>query len=141
MPVHAHIITIFFVTDLFAWQVTPHDFESSLRAFGASALLYRIVQLCKDCPVDFRAQLNDFRQSWQWVEIEHIRQNNPKLTLRSAHTIYLMCSLLDPPEIIPGDKGNIVEQLWSSDFCSPWTAVLPLEDAGALEVAPAAAGK
>lgn len=117
-----------------------HDFESALRAFGASALLYRIVQLCKDCPADFRAQLNDFRQSWQWIEIENIRKNTPKISLRSAHTIYLMCSLLDPPEVMPGDKGDLVEQLWQSDFCSPWTSVLPLEDAGALDViAPAGA--
>ncbi len=113
-----------------------HDFESSLRSFGASALLFRIVQLCKDCPVEFRAQLNDFRQSWQWIEIDRIRQNtNNKLTLRSAHTVYLMCSLLDPPEIMPGDKGDIVETMWQSEFCSPWTSVLPLDNAGAFEVA------
>lgn len=115
-----------------------HDFESALRAFGASALLYRIVQLCKDCPIEFRAQLNDFRQSWQWVEIDHIRRNTPKLTLRAAHTIYLMCSLLDPPDIVPGDKGDVVEKLWQSEFCSPWTAVLPLDNVGAFEVMPSA---
>jgi hypothetical protein len=111
-----------------------------LRAFGASALLSRAIQLCRDCPPEFRAQLNDFRQSWQWIEIDNIRKNDRHLTLRSAHTTYLLCSLLEPPAIMPGEKTSSADELWQADFCSPWTAVIPLESVGALEVDPPAAG-
>ena len=138
----AHVFTFFtgwFHNQNPQKQVVPHDFESALRAFGASALLSRSIQLCRDCPPEFRAQLNDFRQSWQWIEIDNIRKNDKHLTLRSAHTTYLLCSLLEPPVVMPGEKSSSIDDLWQADFCSPWTAVIPLESVGALEVDPPAA--
>ncbi len=110
------------------------DFNSAINSFGASALLFRTIQLCRDCPQSFRGQLNDFRKNWQWIELERIRKGGKHLTLRAAYTIYIFCCLLDPPDELPFDKGGVIEGLAGGDLCSPWTAVLPLDAVGAFEL-------
>lgn len=112
----------------------PNDFESALDSFGASALLFRTIQLCRDCPKPLRRLLIDFRQNWQWLELERIRKSGPDITMRTAYTMYVLCSLLDPPEEMPfdsGKAGSALDALAQSPLCSPWTAVIPLDGVGA----------
>jgi hypothetical protein len=114
--------------------VIPNDFESALDSFGASALLFRTIQLCRDCPKPLRRLLIDFRQNWQWLELERIRKSGPDITMRTAYTMYVLCSLLDPPEEMPfdsGKAGSALDALAQSPLCSPWTAVIPLDGVGA----------
>jgi hypothetical protein len=111
-----------------------NDFQSALNSFGAAALLSRSIQLCRDCPQEFRTQLQDFKQSWQWLELERIRRGGQNFTMRAAYTHYVLCCMLFPPDTLPYDSGkqrNALESLAQAELCSPWTAVLPLESVGA----------
>ncbi len=108
------------------------DFESALRVFGASALLFRSIQLC---PRELQLQLKDFREQRQWREIDNARRTTPGLDMRTAFGLYVLCSLLDPPDVLPvGDKAQSEAILFDSDYCSPWTAVLALSGIGAFDV-------
>lgn len=125
------------MSDLFSplgTQVISGDFQSALLAFGAAALLFRAIQLCEDCPAEFWNQLLSFRQNWQLIEIERIRANSMRGEghMRTAHTQYLMCSMLQPPDDLPSDKA--ADAIESAELCSPWTAVLPLDSVGAFRI-------
>ena len=117
-------------------QVIPGDFQSSLQAFGAAALLFKAIQLCEDCPSEFWNQLLSFRHDWQYIEIERIRANSgagsDRGSLRTAHTQYLMCSMLQPPDELPSDK--VTDALGVVQLCSSWTSVLPLDSVGAFRI-------
>ena len=52
--------------------------------------------------------------------------------MRTAHTQYLMCSMLQPPDDLPSDKA--ADALDNAELCSPWTAVLPLDSVGAFRI-------
>lgn len=119
-----------------AAQVIENDFQSALNSFGAAALLFRTTQLCRDCPQEFRDQLEDFRRNWQWLELERIRRSGKNITMRSAYTLYVLCCMLVPPETMPydsGKPGSVLESLTQANLCSPWTSVLALESVGAFK--------
>jgi hypothetical protein len=114
-------------------QVRSTDFQSALEAFGVTALLSRIIQLStgSGCPKDFLKLLLSFRSAWQWMEIKRIKTRHPDLDMRTAHHMYVLCSLLHPPQQgLPVGKVRIAEVL-SGPFCSPWTAVIAREGLGA----------
>ena len=73
-----------------------------------------------------RPLLKDFRESWQWLELDRIRTHTPALDMRSARILYILCCLLDPPDYIPKDKLE-VEVILQGPCCSPWTSVLALQ--------------
>jgi translation initiation factor 2 beta subunit (eIF-2beta)/eIF-5 len=104
-----------------------NDFEDALQHFGINALLSRAIQLSSP---ELRPLLKDFRQSWQLLEIERIRAKTPGLTMLSAHTIYTLCQLLDPPNDLPGEK-HLDAEILAGPLCSPWTSVIALRHLGA----------
>lgn len=109
------------------WQILDKDFESALEVFGINALLYRSVHLA---PVCMLSQLKDFRESWQWLELDRIRTHTPGLDMRSARVLYILCCLLDPPDELPNSKDG-ADALLMGPCCSPWTSVLALRSLGA----------
>lgn len=117
-------------------QVLDNDFETAINSFGAAALLFRTIQLCRDCPQTFRDQLDDFRRNWQWLELERIRRSGQNMTMRSAYMHYVLCCMLFPPDTMPFDSGKAgsrLESLTQAELCSPWTSVLALESVGAFK--------
>ena len=74
--------------------------------------------------------LKDFRRSWQYLEIDRVRAKTPGLSMLSAHTIYTLCNLLDPPDELPSEKAA-AEEVLAGAVCSPWTAVIALRSLGA----------
>lgn len=108
-------------------QGIGNDFEGALEMFGINALLGRAIQLC---PEEMLGVLKDFRRSWQMLEVDRVRAKTPGLTMMSAHALYTLCNLLDPPEILPTDKQELTTVL-GGDVCSAWTAVLALRHVGA----------
>jgi hypothetical protein len=77
-----------------------------------------------------RSQLRDFRESWQWLELDRVRTHTPGLDMRSARVLYILCVLLDPPADLPQDKPG-VDGVLGGPCCSPWTAVLALRELSA----------
>jgi hypothetical protein len=110
-----------------ASQETGNDFEGALEMFGINALLGRAIQLA---PPEIRGLLEDFRRSWQMLEVDRIRAKTPGLTMMSAHALYTLCNLLEPPEVLPQDKQELATVL-AGEVCSSWTAVLALRHLGA----------
>ena len=86
-----------------------------------------MIQLSSD---EMRPLLKDFRRSWQFLEIDRIRAKTPGLTMLSAHTLYTLCNLLDPPDELPREKAAAAQVL-AGPVCSPWTAVIALRSLGA----------
>jgi hypothetical protein len=115
-------------------QVLEDDFQSALDCFGADALLFRTIDLCKDCPIAFRRQLEDFRRNWQWLEMQNIRRSNKEFTMRSAYTHYMLCRMLVSPDSLTSDVSKSLESLRRGDLCSPWTSVIPLDSMGAFQI-------
>jgi hypothetical protein len=76
------------------------------------------------------SQLKDFRESWQWLELDRVRTHTPGLDMRSARVLYILCCLLDPPADLPQDKAG-ADDVLSGHLCSPWTSVLALREIGA----------
>lgn len=103
------------------------DFETALSTVGVNALTSRVIQLCS---VEMRPVLKDFRRSWQMLEIDRIRTKTPGLKMLSAHSLYTLCNLLDPPETLPDDPKAATDVL-AGPLCSPWTAVISLSYLGA----------
>ncbi len=103
------------------------DFESALGTVGVNVLTARLLQMCS---VEMRPILKDFRRSWQMLEIDRIRTKTPGLKMLSAHTLYTLCNLLDPPELLPEDPKAASEVL-AGPLCSPWSAVISLSYLGA----------
>ena len=57
--------------------------------------------------------------------------------MRTAYALYVLCSLLDPPDELPvADKARAEAILYDSEYCSPWTAVLALSSIGAFDMPP-----
>lgn len=100
--------------------------------FGISALLFRLIDLCKGYPPEFLSQLKDFRACWQWREIERVRLAHPGYSAKSAFRVYYLCSLLHPPV----EVGPLIKELQDvvfeiREYCSPWTSVMSLHAIGA----------
>ena len=90
------------------------------------------MDLCKGYPREFLSQLKDFRSSWQWREVERVRVANPGCDARAAFRLYLLCSLLFPPN----DDSPLLKELEdvmfeNREYCSPWTSVMSLSAIGA----------
>lgn len=113
-----------------------NDFQSALRMFGINALLFRLIDLCAGYPASFRSQLLDFRACWQWREIERVRIANPGLDAQAAYRLYYLCTLLDPPDHIPQEKGLADAIFDVQVYTSPWNSVLSLDNIGAFSERP-----
>lgn len=111
--------------------MTRNDFQSALDRFGINAMLCRLMDLCKGYPPAFMRQLEDFRTSWQWREIERIRLGHPGYTAKAAYRLYFLCNMLDAPYGDDGGDLDIVEIADKTSFCSPWASVMPLDAVGA----------
>jgi hypothetical protein len=112
-------------------QVTRNDFQSALDRFGINAMLCRLMDLCEGYPAAFMRQLEDFRTSWQWREIERIRLGHPGYTAKAAYRLYFLCNMLDAPYDDDGGDLDIFEIVDKTSFCSPWVSVMPLDAVGA----------
>ena len=104
-----------------------NDLDSNLREFGATALMFRTIQLCKHYPKALKNELKDFRRVWQWKEIENVVRSKPELDLRSAHTMYALCTLITVPARLPGTQEELQALLNRSPTCSPWASLLALK--------------
>ena len=109
------------------YRTEYNDFDSNLREFGATALMFRSIQLCKHYPKDLKDELKDFRRVWQWKEIENVQRARPELDIRSSHTLYSLCTLMNVPAQLPNNQEDMQALLARSSTCSPWTSLLALK--------------
>lgn len=83
------------------------------------------------------SQLKDFRSSWQWREIERVRLAHPGFEAMGAFRLYLLCTLLFPPDDADDPTmtlKEITDHVFiaeNREYCSPWAAVMSLKAIGA----------
>ena len=107
------------------------DFHALLHRFGAGAMLFRIIDLCANCPSSFLRQLRDLRDSWQLMEIERVRNGRKDVDFITAQTVYYMAVMLDAPTQMPVSKEGFLAMIGRAQFASFWNSVLALSSIGA----------
>lgn len=114
-------------------RCTYRNFDTYLRVFGVTALLSRSIQLCRSYPEDLKAQLKDWKRSWQQMEIQNVRRKQKnKVDFFHAHAQYAFCTLLQPPAGFPQNRTDITKAMCGPNCC-PWACVLSLHAVGAFK--------
>lgn len=125
------------VSRLYAIANGGHEpsFDSFAACVGSEALLFRLMETCRDSDDDIKSLLRSLFSSWRNAEISTLakRQYGGNMVGR-ARLDYLFAKLLDPPVDYPSTAKGLAAVL-KSDKCSPWASVLPLYNMGAFVAA------
>ena len=106
------------------------DFINSVGVRAVTAVWRRLLNVCPERTKQLVAKMVDALVMQEYLHIMRFGQNpwTPKMDEATAEKIYILCNALGAPD---EDGREDVEDLRQVPLCSPFQAVLRLENAGA----------
>lgn len=113
------------------------DFDSFAMNVGIDVMLSRVIALSRDFDKDIKGKLSSFLEAWRRAEIQNVARASGRGegALEAAKVLYTLCKLLHPPTLEEWTRMTRMEarETLMGPKCSPWAAVLALDEIGAFD--------